>query len=172
MVRTTSGQRVGLQGWGEHIWHDDDDDVLLTPSAPLQGFTFLKLDFLHSAALPAKRHNPRVTRAQAMQLAMRTLREAVGEEGFLMACSCPLGSAVGWADGARVSADTSERWGAYPIAWDKTNAPSARNAVRNTVARQAMHRRWFYSNPDCLVLREGKGSFLKPDQVRAKAMPR
>jgi len=96
----------------------------------------------------------------------------MGEDTFFMACSCPLGSAVGWVDGARVSADTSDRWRAYPIPWDKTNAPAARNAVRNTVSRQAMHRSWFLNNPDCLVLRDGSGcgefisGFLSPDQVK------
>ena len=32
-----------------------------------QRFTFLKLDFLHAAALPAARHDPSLTRAQVQR---------------------------------------------------------------------------------------------------------
>ncbi len=36
----------------------------------------------------------------------------------------------------RVSADTAPHWAAAPIPWDKTNLPSARNSLRNSVMRQ------------------------------------
>jgi hypothetical protein len=42
----------------------------------------------------AKRYDPTVTRAQAMQMALRLLRDSIGEESFLMGCSCPVGAAV------------------------------------------------------------------------------
>jgi len=130
------------------------------------GFSFLKMDFLHAAALPALRHDPTVTRAQAMQMALRTIREACGERAFFMGCSCPIGSAVGWVDALRISADTAESWEAWPVPWDKTNAPSARNAARNTMARQVLHRRWFLNNPDCLMVREKHGSKLSLNQIQ------
>ena len=116
------------------------------------GFKFLKLDFLHVAAAAAERHDPTRTRAQALQLALRTLREGAGEDCFILGCSCPLGAAVGWVDAMRVSADTSHEWFGYPIPWDKTNLPGGGNMFRNVLVRQVMHGRWWINNPDCLLL--------------------
>lgn len=116
------------------------------------GFSFLKTDFLHAAALPGRRYDPTATRAQAMHMALAAVREGAGN-AFVMGCSCPLGAAVGLVDGMRVSADTAAHWHAFPVWWDKTNLPAGMNMVRNSMVRQAMHRRWWYNNPDCVVLR-------------------
>ncbi|KAK3261905.1 hypothetical protein CYMTET_29214, partial [Cymbomonas tetramitiformis] len=120
------------------------------------GFRYLKCDFLYCAALPGARHDPRVTRAQAMQLALRIIREAAGSGVFILGCSCPLGSAVGWVDGMRVSADAGLSWKPeFPLPhWDKMNLPAARNAVRNSVTRASIHGRWWWNDPDCVLLRE------------------
>ncbi|EKX50121.1 hypothetical protein GUITHDRAFT_67122 [Guillardia theta CCMP2712] len=117
------------------------------------GIKFLKLDFLHAAALPALHFDPALTRAQVFQLALQTLREAVGD-AFFLACSCPMGAAVGWVDAMRVSADTNLSWkpAQWPIWWDKTNLPSGRNMMRNSLVRHPMHGVWWMNNPDCLVL--------------------
>jgi len=116
------------------------------------GFRFLKLDFLHVSAALAQRHDPTRTRAQALQLALRTLREGAGEDVFILGCSCPLGAAVGWVDSMRISADTSHDWQGFPIPWDKTNLPGGANMFRNVLVRQVLHGRWWINNPDCLLL--------------------
>ena len=72
------------------------------------GFRFLKLDFLHVSAGLAHRHDPTRTRAQALQLALRTLREGAGDDTFILGCSCPLGAAIGWVDAMRISAGCIE----------------------------------------------------------------
>mmetsp|Transcript_12883 Transcript_12883/g.45287 ORF Transcript_12883/g.45287 Transcript_12883/m.45287 type:complete len:110 (+) Transcript_12883:2080-2409(+) len=79
-----------------------------------------------------------------------------------------MGAAVGWVDAMRVSADTNLSWkpvltrsprclesdseAQWPIWWDKTNLPSGRNMMRNSLVRHPMHGVWWMNNPDCLVL--------------------
>ncbi len=55
-------------------------------------YMYLTHTYIHFFA--AKRYDPTVTRAQAMQIALKLLRDALGDESFLMGCSCPVGAAV------------------------------------------------------------------------------
>lgn len=125
------------------------------------GFPYLKLDFLYAAALPARRYNPHLTRAQAMRLALQDIRDAAGEETFLLGCGCPLGPAIGLMDGMRISTDVAPNWNpelfAPPVnRWleDDLAFVSARNAIQNIVSRAALHRRWWLNDPDCLLVRD------------------
>ncbi|MGH2523031.1 MAG: glycoside hydrolase family 36 protein, partial [Anaerolineales bacterium] len=56
---------------------------LITTAVREWGFPYLKLDFLYAAALPAKRYDPALTRAQAMRLALMDIREAAGPDTFI-----------------------------------------------------------------------------------------
>ncbi|KAJ1487497.1 hypothetical protein T484DRAFT_1786632, partial [Baffinella frigidus] len=105
----------------------------------------------------------------ALQLALATVRDAAGEAAFLMGCSCPLASAVGHLDAARVSADTGMHWRPFPLPWDKTNLPSARNMICSTLARQPLHRHWFVNNPDCVMLHAKSDAPLAEKQAQALA---
>ena len=125
------------------------------------GFPYLKLDFLFAAALPARRHDPSLTRAQVMRLALQDIRETAGPETFILACGCPLGSAIGLVDGMRISADVAPDWNPQlfhpffePLLHHEMDLPSARNAIRNTLTRSAFHRRWWLNDPDCLLARD------------------
>ncbi|MBI3243858.1 MAG: alpha-galactosidase [Chloroflexi bacterium] len=136
------------------------------------GYPYLKLDFLYAAALPGKRHDPTRTRAQALRLGLELIREAAGPETFLLGCGCPLGSAIGLVDGMRISADVDARWrpaykGVSPVFRDEPAMPSARNAIRNTLTRAALHRRWWLNDPDCLLVRDT--TQLTLDEVKALA---
>jgi len=66
----------------------------------------------------------------------------------------------------RVSADAGLSWKPeFPLPhWDKMNLPAARNAVRNTLTRSAMHGRWFLNDPDCILLRAS--TRLTPAELR------
>jgi len=125
------------------------------------GFPYLKLDFLYAAALPAQRYNPHLTRAQAMRLALQDIRDAAGEETFLLGCGCPLGPAIGVVDGMRISTDVAPNWNPELLVspvnrWleDDLAFVSARNAIQNIVSRAALHRRWWLNDPDCLLVRD------------------
>lgn len=123
-------------------------------------FPYLKLDFLYAGALPGKRSNPYLTRAQILRTALQALRTTAGEQTFLLGCGCPLGSGVGLVDAMRIGADVDGRWKPAILGKDipsfhhEPDLPSARNAIQNTLTRAAFHRRWWLNDPDCLLLRE------------------
>jgi len=139
------------------------------------GFPYLKLDFLYAAALPAKRHDATLTRAQAMRLALGDIREAAGPDTFLLGCGCPLGPAVGIVDGMRVGTDVAPDWEPQlftpmlaPLLKSETDFVSTRNAIRNTIARAPLHRRWWLNDPDCLLVRDND-TRLTEAEVRSLA---
>jgi len=43
------------------------------------GADFIKIDFCYAAALPARRHDPQVSRAGALRMGLETIRKAVGD---------------------------------------------------------------------------------------------
>lgn len=135
------------------------------------GFPYLKLDFLYAAALPGQRHDPTRTRAQALRTGLQLIRAAAGPETFLLGCGCPLGSAIGLVNALRVGPDVDVRWRPkLKIAWpfhQEPGMPSARNAIRNTLARAPLHRRFWLNDPDCLLVRDT--TELSYDQVVALA---
>lgn len=122
------------------------------------GYSFLKLDFLYAAALPGRHLDPTQTRAQVLRHGLEALREAVGPETYLLGCGCPIGSAVGLMDAMRINPDVDPSWRPSYRGFDfplrsEPNLPSARNAIRNALARAALHRHWWLNDADCLLLR-------------------
>lgn len=121
------------------------------------GFNVLKIDFLYAACLEGNgKYDLSMTRAEAMHLALRTIRSAAGPDVFLIGCGCPIGTGIGFADGMRVSADTGPTWyPAFPLPWwDNGTLPSLRAMVRNSMSRAILGHRWWHNDPDCLLLGE------------------
>lgn len=112
------------------------------------GFEYLKLDFLYAAALPGDRYGD-VTRAEAYRSGLGLVREAVGDETFLLGCGAPQGPSVGLLDAMRVGPDTAPQWRDSP-----SSQPAHENAVRNVLNRQWTHRRLWLNDPDCQLVRE------------------
>ncbi|MBI5712876.1 MAG: alpha-galactosidase [Chloroflexi bacterium] len=136
------------------------------------GYSYLKLDFLYAAALKGKRYDSTVTRAQALRKGLEIIREAAGEKTFLLGCGCPLGTAVGIVDAMRISADVAPDWkpkflGLSLPFRDEKGMPSTENAIRNTITRAPLHKRWWLNDPDCLLVRESTN--LSLDEVQALA---
>jgi alpha-galactosidase len=127
-------------------------------------FPFLKLDYLYLPAVKGARlADPTVTRAQALRKALEGIRAAAGEKTFLLGCGCPLGSGIGVFDAMRIGPDVDSIW--KPHLFHHTWAglgdptlPAAWNAVRNTLARAPLHRRWWWNDPDCLLARDRETS--------------
>jgi alpha-galactosidase len=137
------------------------------------GFPYLKLDFLYAAALPGRRHDPATTRAQALRRGLELIREAAGQKAFLLGCGCPLGPGVGIFDAMRIGPDVAPDWhprmfNVSAIWRDESGMASARNAIRNTLIRSALHGRWWHNDPDCLLARD-ENTRLTEDEVRSLA---
>ena len=126
------------------------------------GFGMLKVDFINAAALPGRRNNPKLTRAEALRLGLETIRQGAGEETFLLTSGCPFGPAIGVLDGMRIGPDTAPSWEPYfhwlpwasPLIKKNHSMPSLRNALRNTLNLSSLHQRWWWNDPDCLLVRD------------------
>lgn len=134
------------------------------------GFRVLKIDFLYAACLEGNgKYDLSTTRAEAMHLALKTIRKAAGSDVFLIGCGCPIASGIGYIDGMRVSADTGPTW--YPELplpwWDNGTLPSLRGMIRNSMSRAPMGHRWWQNDPDCLLL--GESTKLTHEEVVSAA---
>jgi len=122
------------------------------------GYRILKLDFLFAAALPGCRYDPRATRAAALRRGLEAIREAAGEQAFLLGCGCPLGPAVGVVDAMRIGPDVAPFWTNFGsrVPCRDLHGLATKHAIRNTLARALLHRRWWLNDPDCLMVRDTK----------------
>jgi len=124
-----------------------------------------KADFLFAAALPGHRHDRQATRAQALRQGLKLIRDAIGDDAFLLGCGAPLGPAVGLVDGMRIGPDVSTSW--EPLLQGDLSAPGTANALRNSIARAYTHRRLWAADPDCLLARpRGNNSQLTLYEAR------
>jgi len=164
----SAGRNWNTSCYGLDVTHPAAQDYVrraIDTAAHEWGYAYLKLDFLYAAALPGVRQDRRLTRAQALRRGLELLRETAGDEVFLLGCGCPLGPAIGVLDGMRIGPDIAldpgPAWtprfkGIGFMLKNEMGFPAARNAVRNTLTRSGMHRRWWLNDPDCLVVRDTK----------------
>jgi alpha-galactosidase len=137
------------------------------------GYPYLKLDFLYAAARPGQHHDASVTRAQAYRRGMEIIRQAAGEETFLVGCGAPIGPSVGLVDAMRIGPDTDAEWEPHfaGLRWSirqNPSLPSLRNSLRNVTNRAWMHNRWWINDPDTLMVRQTQTA-LTEDEVLAQA---
>ena len=115
------------------------------------GFTYLKLDFLFAAALPGERYDSEATRIGAYRRGVEAIAEAAGDDAFLLGCGAPMAPSVGLFDAMRVGPDTDPTW---ETPGESGSQPGLKNAVRNTLTRNFLHRRWWLNDPDCQLVRD------------------
>jgi len=139
------------------------------------GFEYLKLDFLYAAALDGIYQDPTQTRAQVLHRGFEALRRAAGPDVTLLACGCPLGSALGLFDAMRISADVNGYWKPHfpPVSFlikKEPHMPAARNALQNIITRAPLHRHWWVNDPDCLLVRPDTDLTLPEVQTLTSAI--
>jgi alpha-galactosidase len=115
------------------------------------GFTYLKLDFLFAAALPGERYDAEATRIEAYRRGVEAITEAAGDDVFLLGCGAPMAPSVGLFDAMRIGPDTDPTW---ETPGESGSQPGLKNAVRNTLNRNFLHRRWWLNDPDCQLVRD------------------
>ena len=116
-------------------------------------FECIELDFISSAAgLLGKTvfHDKKATRAQALRRGFEAIRQGFGDEGFIIANSTPLGSAIGVADGVRISADIKKE-SPSGASGASSNIPDICSNIAN---RSYMHRRLWLNDPGILFAGE------------------
>ena len=146
-------QHWGVDTYGLDLSHPEVHEWLGETFRAMRGWGYelFKVDFLYAGALAGCRHDPRVTRAQAVRKGLEIIREAIGEEAFLLGCGAPLGPSVGLVDGMRIGPDVAINW--HPF-WADPTFPAAQNALRNSITRYFTHGRFWINDPDCVLVRQ------------------
>lgn len=155
MVSDIGLPKLCFRGWKKNIFALDTTNPhvkswLYETFASLKkmGFDYFKIDFVFSAAMEGVRTR-RVSPIQAYREGVDVIRQAVGSS-FILGCGAPLLPTIGYVDGMRIGEDTA------PF-WDSRKAPlqgvNAYYALKNSIVRAFMHKKWWLNDPDCLLLR-------------------
>lgn len=110
------------------------------------GYTYFKLDFLRYMMYVGRYQNGKLTHIQVMQRALQIIRDAVGEESYILGCNLPLDVGAGYTDATRVTSDVA-------VFWESIH----RNAL-SLCTTYFFNRKWWENDPDFLVVR-GKETF-------------
>lgn len=108
------------------------------------GFDFYKLDFVYAGALDGPREDGIATYRHGL----RTIREAVGPEAYVLGCGAPILPSVGLVDAMRIGPDISHH--VEPVDGDQSQ-PAQRTAARSGRERAWQHARFWVNDPDCLI---------------------
>ncbi len=82
--------------------------------------------------------------------ALKTIRETIGEERFMLLCGAPILESAGIFDGTRIGSDIA--WGRSKVA--PTGWTIVRNCIVNTMLRYFYHGKVFINDPDGVILRD------------------
>jgi len=129
------------------------------------GFKYLKLDFTYGAALAGRAYDVTLSPAERLRLGHQIIRQAAGDDVFILGCGCPLSPVIGLVDGMRIGPDVAPYWFAkyrYHLSRDP-HALCTKFAIRSILARCQMHRKLWINDPDCLLLRN-VDTKLTPDE--------
>ena len=114
------------------------------------GVDYFKIDFVYAGALPGRRHDGQDALA-AYRHGLDLVRDAIGDDAYLLGCGAPLLPSLGKVDAMRVSPDTGPNH--EPIVEDEVSLPSTRSAMLTGAARAFQHGRFWVNDPDCLIVR-------------------
>lgn len=130
------------------VTHPDAADWMVGQVRAMKeaGFTYFKFDFLYAGAMEGLRQEP-LTGLQAYDRATALLREAVGDEAFILACGAPMLPSLGFADGWRSGADIAF------VALPDPDPAFLRWQARATAGRSFVNDLWWWNDPDPVLLR-------------------
>ncbi|MBP3378707.1 MAG: alpha-galactosidase [Clostridia bacterium] len=121
------------------------------------GAEYFKIDFIMNLLLRLVSDGSRVEYDDGYSVELyrryiRTIRETVGDDIFLLACGAPIGESVGIFDSIRISPDiTWEGAGnpGHPGAWNILSMCAC-----SAILRSPLHGKVFINDPDALLLRD------------------
>lgn len=155
-----ASDRISYGGWRHGPWfmldgtHPGAREHLRSVFSTMRhewGCRYFKLDANVWGALPGGyRHDPAATRIGGYRLAMRAIRDGVGDESILLGCNAPNWASLGLVDAMRTTDDISR-------------TPEAIDLVARAGRRRAWQsNRLWAADPDCLVV---TGSSLTAEQL-------
>lgn len=170
LLRDAAGDLVVAgANWGSSYFtydftRDDARDrlaELIHTAAHEWGYSYLKLDFLQAGAVAGVRSRE-VDREAAYRLAIETMREAAGQDTFLLGSGALIFPSLGVLDAVRTGPDVAPMWTNY--ATDDPSDALAFNALRNGVERLWL-RHLIGIDPDVVFLRHRR-NLLRPEQIQ------
>jgi alpha-galactosidase len=135
----------------------------LTEKAVGWGYRYLKLDFLLAGALPGSRATD-IGREAGYRRAIESIRNAAGDDVYLLGCGAPVIPSIGVFDGIRVGPDVAEYWDNVDrtVHLDDRAGPGAADAIATSLSRL-----WLQPlidvDPDVAYFRS-RYSLLTPEQ--------
>ena len=152
--------QVGFGGWRQGPWyvldgtHPEARQFLESLFRTLRkewGCTYFKLDALYWGALhQARLYDANATRIEAYRRGMEAIARGAGD-AFILGCNHPIWPSLGLIDGSRSSMDITRSWA------------SIRDIGRQNLLRGWQNGRFWWNDPDCLLLSGAKG--LQRDEV-------
>lgn len=115
------------------------------------GFDYFKLDFLYAGALHGTARDAEAA-ISTYRSGLALIRQAVGDDAYIVGCGAPTIASVGLVDAMRVSPDTAPY--VEPGSGD-LSSPGQRSAIMTGSARQWQNRTLWVNDPDCLLARPG-----------------
>jgi alpha-galactosidase len=144
--------QVGFGGWRLGPWFALDGthpeaarflETLFRTMRQEWGCTYFKLDAIYWGALHrARLHDPHATRIEAYRRGMEAIARGAGD-AFILGCNHPVWPSLGLIDGSRSSMDISRDWA------------SIRDIGRQNLLRGWQNGRFWWNDPDCLLLSGG-----------------
>ncbi|KUM90437.1 MULTISPECIES: glycoside hydrolase family 36 protein [Streptomyces] len=114
-----------------------------------EGYDYFKVDFLYAGALEGVRHSA-ADALTAYRSGIELIREAIGEDAYLLGCGAPVLPSIGLFDAMRVSPDTAPHRRSEA---DDYSQPGQDPAEFTGAGRQWQHGRLWVNDPDCLMAR-------------------
>lgn len=107
------------------------------------GFRYYKLDFLHYLITQQRRlfYRDKMGRIDILRLGLQIIRDAVGDESYILACGCPPEATIGIVDSCRITGDISTYFSTTKI------------QASFLSSRYWMNQRLFTADPDFLIVR-------------------
>lgn len=136
------------------------------------GATFFKTDFTEWGFVDStqvRRHTPGKTSAQYFDEALRTIREAIGEDAHWLACISFFAPFLPYADSVRVTSDVGETWPMKEPPEPDGEGGGVPNVIAESLHTQYFNQVLWQNDPDVTYLRDYH-MHMKPSEVRALAL--
>lgn len=127
------------------------------------GFRLFKTDFMLFNSVDTSqvaRYDSSLTSFEVLRRVLGVIREAIGEESYLLGCIAPFLPFVGYADGMRIAGDVGASWkGVY--------GPT--NLLRELMADNYFNLVYWQNDPDAILLRDYE-VYLSEKEVESLAL--
>jgi len=118
------------------------------------GYDYIKIDFLFAGAYEGVRYDRNKTGTEALRIGLKTIREAFGEDRYILGCGAPMLPGIGILDGNRIGADICYGVVVGGSPYGIMNWLQLVWECRNIAARYFLGGCAYHNDPDVIIVRE------------------